>query len=61
MADHKQQKKQLLVSLDEQAYERASAPSADEIREALKKGREDLRKASAKPRSVNIDPKRRFR
>ncbi|MCA9608380.1 MAG: hypothetical protein KC619_22380 [Myxococcales bacterium] len=61
MTEATAEKKKLFVTLDDHAYEEAPAPSQEAVRAALAKGSEDLRLASAQPRSVKIDPKRRFR
>lgn len=61
MASEQDIKKALLTSLDEQAYERAEAPSATTVREALEKGADDLRSAAERPKHARVDPKLRFR
>ena len=51
----------LLRTLDEAALAEVSVPTAEEIRAALERSREQFRKASEAPRPSALDPRLRYR
>lgn len=51
----------LLWTLDEAALAQVKVPTAEEIRAALERSREQFRKASEAPRPSALDPRLRYR
>jgi hypothetical protein len=61
MSDTSKATEALLRTLDDAALAEVKVPTADEIRSALERSREQFRTASQSPRPSAVDPRLRYR